>query len=412
MLVKTVFNRLGKFKCFVICGVRWAKDELEILLRPRQGSAPLCRRCGVAGSCYDRQSERRFEFVPLWGVKTFLVYAPRRVDCVACGPTVEKLPWSEGRRRMTITYQCFLAHWAKKLSWREVANEFRSTWQSVFRSVAWVVEYGLIHRDLSGITAVGVDEIQWSTKKGFLTMVYQIDTHSRRLLWVARGRTVRGLLGFFRMLGKHRTAALQFICSDMWRAYIRVIAKKAPQALHILDRFHIVSNLNKALDEVRAKEARKISHEGYEPLKRSRWCFLKRPENLTPMQGIKLRELLQTNLKTVRAYLLAQQLRYFWEYSHPGWAGKFLDNWCTLVMRSRIEPIKKIARQLRRHRELILNWLRAKKLFSSGVVEGFNNKAKITLKKAYGFRTFSAMEIALFHQLGALPEPKFTHSYW
>lgn len=412
MLIKTIFNRLNKFKGFIVESARFCDSELEFVMRARQGSEGRCSGCGVSGSCYDHRPERRFEFVPLWGIRTFLVYSPRRIACVACGPTVEQLPWCAGRRRITTMYQCFLAHWARKLSWQEVATEFRTTWQHVFRSVAMVVEYGLVHRDLSGVTAVGVDEIQWSTKKGFLTVVYQIDVHSKRLLWVSRGRTVRGLLGFFRMLGKEKTQALQFICSDMWKAYIKVIAKKAPQALHILDRFHIVSNLNKALDEVRAAEAKNISQVGYEPLKRSRWCFLKRPENLTPTQGVKLKDLLRMNLKTVRAYLLMQQLHYFWEYTHPAWAEKFLDTWCTSVMRSRIEPMKKIARQLRKHRVLILNWFRAKKLFSSGTVEGFNNKAKVTLRKAYGFRTFSAMEIALFHQLGKLPEPKLTHTFW
>jgi transposase len=275
-----------------------------------------------------------------------------------------------------------------------------------------VVEYGLKNRDLSNITAIGVDEIHWSTSKGFLTIVYQIDADSKRLLWIAKGRTVRGLLGFFRMLGKERTATIKFICSDMWRAYIKVIRKKAPQALHILDRFHIVSTLNKALDEVRAKEARRISKKGYKPLKSSRWCFLKHPENLTENQNFTLKELLKTNLKTVKAYLLAQQLRSFWDYIYPTAAEKFLDRWCSEVHASGIQPMKKVARQLKRHKKLILNWFRAKKLFSSGVVEGFNNKAKVTLRKAYGFRTLSAMQIALFHQLGALPEPKLTHSFW
>jgi transposase len=313
---------------------------------------------------------------------------------------------------MTNMLRLFLAHWAKKLSWQDVAREFKTNWSQVFRAVAWVVEYGLANRDLSNITAIGVDEIHWSTRKGFLTIVYQIDAHSKRLLWIAKGRTVKGLLGFFRMLGKERAAAIKFICSDMWRAYIKVIKKKAPEALHILDRFHIVSTLNKALDEVRAKEARRISKKGYEPLKSSRWCFLKRPENLTDKQSFTLKELLKTNLKTVKAYLLAQQLRYFWDYSYPSAAEKFLDKWCAEVHASGIQPMKKVARQLKKHKLLILNWFRAKKLFSSGVVEGFNNKAKVTLRKAYGFRTLSAMQIALFHQLGALPEPKLTHPFW
>lgn len=411
MLVKTIFNRLCKFKSFVVEQVRITGEELEIVLNARKNSKPVCSFCGVVGSTYDRRKERRYEFVPLWGMKTYLVYAPRRVNCAYCAVTVEKVPWCEGKHRMTTMLRLFLAHWAKKLSWQDVATEFRTTWHQVFRAVAWVVEYGLANRDLSGITAVGVDEIHWSTKKGFLTVVYQIDNHSKRLLWVARGRTVRGLLGFFRLLGKERTALLQFICSDMWKPYIKVIAKKAPQALHILDRFHIVSNLNKALDEIRAKEAKRVSRKGYEPLKRSRWCLLKRPENLTDNQQSLLKELLKTNLKTVRAYLLAQQLRSFWEYAYPSSAEKFLDAWCKEVMQSRLVPLKKVARRLLKHKHLILNWFIAKKLFSSGVVEGFNNKAKVTLRKAYGFRTFSAMEIALFHQLGQLPLPVVSHLF-
>ena len=88
------------------------------------------------------------------------------------------------------------------------------------------------------------------------------------------------------------------------------------------------------------------------------------------------------------------------------WAGKFLDEWCRQVMRSRIEPMKKIARSLREHRELILNYFRAQKLLSSGVVEGLNNKAKVTMRKSYGFRTFRCLELALYHSPGKLPEPR------
>ena len=75
-------------------------------------------------------------------------------------------------------------------------------------------------------------------------------------------------------------------------------------------------------------------------------------------------------------------------------------------MRSRIEPMKKIARSMREHRELILNYFRAQKLLSSGVVEGLNNKAKVTMRKSYGFRTFRCLELALYHSLGKLPEPE------
>jgi transposase len=149
--------------------------------------------------------------------------------------------------------------------------------------------------------------------------------------------------------------------------YLKVIREKCSEALHILDRFHIVAKMNKALDEVRAGESRRMASEGRTPLlKKSRWLLLKREENLKAEQRFRLRELLRYNLKTVRAYLLKETFQQLWNNS-PAWAGKFLDEWCRQTMRSRIEPMKKIARSLRQHRELILNYLRAQKLISSGV---------------------------------------------
>ena len=174
-----------------------------------------------------------------------------------------------------------------------------------------------------------------------------------------------------------------------------------------------MAKITLALDDVRAAEARRMAREGYEPLlKRSRWCLLKRPENLTDSQRLKLRDLVRYNLQSVRAYLLKEQFQQFWDYNSPIWAGKFLDQWCTQTLRSRIEPMKKFARTVRTHRELLLNYFRARKQFSSGVIEGMNNKAKVSMRKAYGFRTFRATELALYHVLGKLPEPKLAHRFY
>ena len=154
------------------------------------------------------------------------------------------------------------------------------------------------------------------------------------------------------------------------------------------------------------------SPEGYDPvLKSSRWLLLKRPENLTEKQEPRLAELLQYNLRSVRAYLLREDFQFFWDYRSPYWAGQFLNRWCTRAMRSRLDPMKKVARSLRKHRELLLNWFRAKGTISAGVVEGFNNKAKLAIRRAYGFRTYEAAEIALYHALGSLPMPQGTHEF-
>ena len=215
------------------------------------------------------------------------------------------------------------------------------------------------------------------------------------------------------MIGRELAEQIEFVCSDMWKPYLQLIAKHCTKALNILDRFHVVAKMNLTLDDVRAAEARRMVQDGYEPvLKKSRWCLLKRPTNLTDHQRVKLRDVLRYNLAIVRAYLLKEAFQSFWEYDSPVWAGKFLDQWTTQVMRSRIEPMKKFARTVRTHRELLLNYFRARKAYSSGVIEGLNNKAKVCMRKACGFRTFGMTEIALYHALGKLPEPELTHRFY
>lgn len=419
MQLKTILNRVQKQPGFVYDKVELCEDEdrtvLYVSVRPHRGSRGRCSGCKQRRPGYDTLNERAFEFVPLWGMAVFFLYAMRRVDCPACGVVVEAVPWANGKHQLTNTYAWFLARWAKRLCWSEVAEAFQTSWGKVFRAVEQAVCWGLAHRDLSGITAIGVDEVLWHRGHHYLTVVYQIDAHYKRLLWIGPRRTAISLMRFFFWFGKERTKSLRFICSDMWRGYLKVIdyqiRRYAPKLVHLLDRFHIAKNMNKAIDKVRAAEAKALKVDGNDVLKRSRWCVLKRPENLTEWQDAKLADLARHNLKTYRAYLLKEDFQNFWHYVRPGWAVKFLDRWCTRTMRSRIEPMKKIARSLRNHKPLILNWFRAKGLVSLGAVEGLNNRLKLTVRKAFGFRTLKATEIALYHTMGDLPEPPVAHRF-
>src|SRR6476661_7659871 len=307
----TILNRCHRFRGFVYQHAHFSADKksIEVAVRPRKGSAAVRSRCHLPAPGYDQLAERRFEFIPLWGFLVFLLYTMRRVDCPRCGiVAVEEVPWGDGKCTLTKAYMLFLARWARRLSGKETAEAFLTSWDKVLDAVEHVVTFGLKHR----------------------------------------------------MLAKSmRSASMR-------------------------------SNM----------------------LKNSRWLLLKREENLKTEQRFRLRDLLRYNLKTVRAYLLKEAFQQLWDYNSPAWAGKFLDEWCRQVMRSRIEPMKKIARSLRQHRELILNYFRAQKLISSGVVEGLNNKAKVTMRKSYGFRTYRVLELALYHSLGKLPEPESTHDFF
>src|SRR4051812_17409605 len=150
----------------------------------------------------------------------------RRVNCRRCGiVAVEEVPWGDGKCTLTKAYMLFLARWARRLSWTETADAFRTTWDKVFDAVEHVVTWGLEHRTLGQIDAIGVDEIQYSKGHKYLTLVYQIDLGITRLLWIGKERTI--------------------VCSDMWEPYLKLIHENCSKAVHILDRFHIVANMNK-----------------------------------------------------------------------------------------------------------------------------------------------------------------------
>jgi transposase len=159
----TILNRCHRFPGFVYHQARFTSDHkrIEISVRPRKRSAAICSRCHQPAPGYDQLPERRFEFIPLWGFFVFLLYAMRRVDCRRCGAViVEEVPWGDGKRTLTRAYMLFLARWARRLSWKETAEAFRTSWEKVFDAVEHVVTWGLEHRILGQIDAIGVDEIQ------------------------------------------------------------------------------------------------------------------------------------------------------------------------------------------------------------------------------------------------------------
>ena len=418
MQLKTILNRVQKQPGFVYERAELVESaaglRLNVYLRERLGSNPVCSGCGMKRSGYDRQSERRWLFVPIWNVPVYFVYAPRRCACRRCGVKVELLPWATGKHQVTVTMLWFLANWAKVLSWQETAMRFRVGWKTVYRAVDHAVVWGRAHLSLDGITAVGVDELSWRVGQKYLTLVYQVDKNCRRLLWIGRDRTAETFGRFFDWLGDERCRQLQFVTSDMWKAFVSTVDKLANEEIHVLDRFHVTKMFSEAVDQVRRDEARRLHAQGDKvTLKHTRWVLLKNKENLTGKQFRRLQELEEANNGTMRGYLLKESFRQFWDYKSAGWAGRFLDHWVSEATATKLEPFIKLARTLAEHRDLLLNWFRAREEFAAGAVEGFNLKARVTTRMAYGFRSYDHAETALYHRLGNLPEPDWlTHRFW
>jgi transposase len=235
------------------------------------------------------------------------------------------MPWALGKSPLTQTYAWFLARWAKRLSWKRVAVVFRASSERVFRSVEMAVHWGRAHQDLSDIQAIGIDEIAWKKGHKYLARVHQIDRHCKRLLRIGHERKTKTLLRFFRWFSTEHSRQLRYICSDMWKPYLKVTAKKAGWAVHVLDRVHIMAYFSKALNEVRAHEVKVWKAKVLAPvLTKARWVFLKRPQNLTSSQEIKLADLLQYKLSSVRTYLLKEEFQFCWTYISPP---ELADSW-------------------------------------------------------------------------------------
>jgi transposase len=420
--VKTILNLVQHYPGFVYRDVRLVRGlrapVIEVRCEPHRSVPPCCSVCGEPCPGYDHLPERSWQFIPLWGFFVSFFYVPRRVACPQDGVVVEAIPWSEGKRPVTKAMMAFLARWARHLSWSQTARMFRTSWRTVYHSVEWFVEWGLAHRTLEGVQAIGVDEIHWrkgQKSENYLTVIYQIDAHCRRLLWVGSRRTEKTLRRGLAELGPALVAGLRFVCSDLWRPYLNVIAAEAGQALHVLDRFHIVMHLNEAVDQTRRAESGRLRQSGSAlagRLKQMRWTLQRRGSRVRGRARRKLHALVASKLATARAWNLKESFDHFWSYRSVIWAGAFLDCWCGRALRSRIEPMKRVARMLRRHEELLLNWFRAKGELSSGAVEGQNNKIRVVTRRSYGFRTYKVIEIALYHTLGKLPEPdEFTHTF-
>lgn len=417
--VKTLMNKTQPIPGFTYASI-WLKQKgatfvLCANIEAHKQRPGLCSICRQPAPTYDHLPQRSWRHVPLWGIALYLFYRPRRVDCPSDGVRVEALPWSEGKRPWTLAMMVFLASWARRLSWRETAVAFQVSWEAVYRSVAWIVEWGLTRRVLTGVRAIGVDDLHFSKgkqAKNFLTLIYQIDQGCRRLLWIGLRRTQRTFRQGLKELGPEVVAGIEVVVSDLWKAYLAVVRKNMSHTVQILDRFHLTAILNKAVDQVRRSEGQKLrsSPQG-QRLKKTRWLLLKPRARVRGKARARLDALIGSKLSTARAWVLKEAFAHFWTFNHPRWAKAFLDGWITRALRSRLEPMRRVARTLRSHSDLILNWFTFKKQFSNAAVEGLNNKIRVVTRRSYGFRSYPVLKIALFHTLGKLPEPTLTHRF-
>ncbi len=367
------------------------------------GRRLCCGECGrpAAKVAPTRRPERRWRDLALRDQPLWLVYAPHRVWCPACGLRVERIPWAAKWQRVTHPLARAVATLARQLDWSSVAAHFRLNWKTVASVVEAAVLWGLAHRRWEPLHQVGIDEVSRRKGQQYLTLVY--DLERGRVVWVGKDRDEATLQRFFAWLGKRRARALQVVCCDMWRPYLAVIRTAVPQATVLFDRFHLTQHATAAVDTVRRQMWRQLAEAERPDFKRTRFLWLKNPANLHRDERTRLSGLLRLNVPIVKAYLLKEDLRRFWGYRYSAWATAHLRQWLWRASHSRLAPMKALAKTIRTHREGIQAWTKLR--LTNGALEGMNNKVKAISHRAFGFRTTWTYMANIYHCCAGLPLP-------
>jgi transposase len=281
-----------------------------------------------------------------------------------------------------------------------VARQLRMTWDQVASIQSRAVARGLARRSLSAPKFLGVDETSFQKRHEYVTSV--IDLERGVVLHVADRRDQAALDGFYEQLGPEGCAAIEAVAMDMWKPYIRSTRAYVPDADEkiVFDKFHIAKHLADAVDKIRREEHRELMRDGDGRLLRSKYLWLKNPDNLTDDHKSRFRELRQSGLKVARAWAIKDLAMGLWGYVHRGWAECMWKRWYGWAIRSRLEPIRKVARMIRDHWDGVINAVTSN--ITNAASEGMNSKIQWIKRKACGYRNRENFRNAIYFHCGGL----------
>jgi transposase len=380
-------------------------DAFVVSVRVHQRAAGRCGVCGSSGPGYDRGrgAPRRWRTLDLGRVRCFVQADVGRVRCRRHGVVTMWVPWARHNVGHTRDFDQRTAWLATRMSKTAVAHELRISWGTVGQIIARVMaDADAAAGDrLDGITRIGVDEISY--KRGYKYLTVVVDHGTRRLLWIAEGRSKSTLAEFFQLLGPQRCARIELVSADGADWIFNAVRDHCPNAEICLDPFHVVAWATAALDEVRRgvwNTARRAGQTALaSDIKGARYALWKNPPDLTARQQATLATIAQTNKVLYRAYLLKEQLRQVFATGGAA-GGLLLDAWLRWAGRSKIPVFVDLARRIRAYfRGDILNTLTHK--LSNGLIESTNTKIRLLTRIAFGFKSVDALiALAKLHLAG------------
>ena len=391
---------LGLDELWVVTDVALETAEKRVTIALEfVGNCVTCPECSASGRLKDHARERPWRHLDTMQFETILKARVPRCECSQCGVKTIAVPWADKHSRFTLMFEGFAIDVLVAAgSVKAAADLLGLGWDSTHAIMQRAVRRGLAVRELDGIRYVGIDEKSFGRGQDYVSVM--TDPEESRVIDVAPGRTEESADQLWNCLSDEQREAIEAVSIDMWQAFENSVQKCVPQADVVYDKFHIAKYLNEAVDQVRREEHKELKAKGDERLTGTRQLWLFHPENLKESRQEEFTALRKQQLKTSRAWGLKDYFRWFWTWPDATAARTFFKEWYSWAIRSRLKPIKKVARMLHSRLDNILTWF--KHPISNGPSEGFNSRIQSIKSNARGFRNFNNYKTRILFFCGKL----------
>lgn len=375
------------------------KQTVEVRLATKAGTKQSCPECGRTASGYDTR-ERRWRHLDTCQFQTVLVAAVPRVDCDEHGVRQVKVPWAEAGSRFTALFEALAIDWMKEASLSGVMRVLGLTWDECAGIQQRAVERGLARRRRPVPARISVDETSFAKRHEYVTVIS--DQATGAVVEVSDGRGRERLDTFYKGFSPEELAAIESVSIDMWEGYIRPTLEHVPEAERKIafDKFHIAQHLGGAVDRVRRCEQKELSAGGDTRLTRTKYLWLQNPDHMNEERWARLKPLRESTLRTAKAWFYKEWAMRLWHYGTRGWAERGWMTWYRSAIHTTLEPVKKVARMVKRHLYGIVNAV-VNKVTNAGA-EGLNSGIQRIKAQARGFRNRERFRRAIYFHFGQL----------
>lgn len=384
----------------------WTVNEVKFDIKSQQvdiwvshqASSCNCPECKELCPIYDHVNERSWRHLDSCGYKTYVHAKIPRLHCKEHGILQASVPWARGHSRFTLMFQQLAIDILRQCTISGAAKILRISWDQAWHIMQQAVERGLLRKSNESVRYLGVDEKAVMKGHSYFTIVYNFDKGT--VEYVTDDRKTDSLKEYFDTLSKEQKAGIEAVAMDMWQPYIQATASALGEDKIVIDRFHVMKHMNKAVDEVRKQESREMNAQGDNSLKRSKYLWLYGEENIPEHRRQDFEFLKAKMLKVSKAWAMKEMLRELWNSVNLKSAIHYFFNWFKWAMDSGLKPLRRAADTLANHIDHILMYFKHK--ITNATSEGLNSKIQKIKAMACGFRNRGNFKTVIYFHCGGL----------